>query len=111
MRAESNDVGGIRAVRFAPSSHFAIIRLLSLPSRLVSYRMSKRPLDAIASTSTAAAPPAKKLASIFAQAAGAPSPFKATKVGKNKTCWHGVWGEPKSSNKVLALDVSWWLVA
>ena len=62
--------------------------------------MSKRP-----STSTAAsAAKSQKLAPIF----GGPSavPFKSSKLGKHESCWHGVWGEPRPSTKILALDVS-----
>ncbi|ORY88717.1 polynucleotide kinase 3 phosphatase-domain-containing protein [Leucosporidium creatinivorum] len=63
--------------------------------------MSKRRLNE--SSSAPQQPPAKKLASIFAPRGS--TPFKSRKLGPKQTCWHGVWGEPKGSSKVLALDL------
>jgi hypothetical protein len=32
-------------------------------------------------------------------------PWRHELIGRQSSCWHGVWGEPKGSQKVLALDV------
>ncbi|KAM0788200.1 hypothetical protein ACM66B_001359 [Microbotryomycetes sp. NB124-2] len=60
--------------------------------------------------------PAKKLAPVFAMAANGRSsskdPITVTKLGKNQSCYHGIW-EPeqwKMKRKVLALDIDGTLI-
>lgn len=89
---------------------------ISMSSQAASLNASasngKRPASSSAAAGSSSSAKAPKLAPIFAAAARqggggtmSQDPWSHELLGRQSSCWHGVWGSPKGSKRVLALDV------